>query len=345
MKVLFEQENFFHPSIIPYRGRLMMVMQKILAMDRFTVPYFSFSDDGGESWSTPELIPTLAGFEKCADFRPVVLPDDNKVLIIGLVSDGTDKDAMYSGYKSVCLIYDGEWSAPQDLFGKEEYNHRAACAQTALAPDGTIVIPLYFGSPKKGGFKVQTRKFLLKDGSLVPAGSGNVLESGIGNGWHEPSVEFFKGTFYLTLRCTTGYAWFAESTDGLNWSKPKKWTFSDGSVMETGPTQQHWMKKKDSLWLVYTRRDVSNEDCFRWRTPMFAAPFNPENGCLEKSGEEIIIPRIDWRTRPGLLGNFNVTNLENCVYISDAPLWFDWTPDKEHIAWFSTSVVWKKIVF
>ena len=69
MKLHFEHQNFFHPSVIPYRGKLMMVMQKQLAMDRYTVPYFSFSENDGEDWSEPQEIAPLKQFEKCADFR------------------------------------------------------------------------------------------------------------------------------------------------------------------------------------------------------------------------------------------------------------------------------------
>ena len=105
------------------------------------------------------------------------------------------------------------------------------------------------------------------------------------------------------------------------------------------------MRQKDELWLVYTRHDSSNEDCFRWRTPMFAAPFDTKKMVLEKDREIILLPRIDYRERPGTMGNFNITNLPDCIYISDAPLWFDWTPDRQAIAWFSTSVLIKKITF
>lgn len=345
MNLIFEHENFFHPCVIPFRGKLILLMSKITAMDRFTPPYFCFSEDGGKTWTKPEQIPTLKDVEKCADFRPIKLSDDNKIMIIGLVSNGADKDAPYSGYKTVYLSFDGEWSKPQNLLEKEEYNHRVACAQTELAADGSIIIPIYFDSPKKGGFKVQTRKFILKDGTLVQTESGNVLNSGIGNGWHEPSVTAFNGKYYLTLRCTTGCAWLAVSNDGLNWKEPKKWTFSDGTLLETGPTQQHWMHLDNKLWLVYTRKDESNEDCFRWRTPMFAAPVDPEKMQLVKEKEILVFPRTDYKNRPGLYGNFHVENCKGKVYISDAPLWFDWTADREAIAWFSTSVVIREIKF
>ena len=69
MNLFFEHENFFHPCVIPFRGKLILLMSKITAMDRFTPPYFCFSEDGGKSWSKPEQIPTLKAFEKCAKQR------------------------------------------------------------------------------------------------------------------------------------------------------------------------------------------------------------------------------------------------------------------------------------
>ena len=108
MKILFEQQNFFHPSVIPYRGKLMMVMQKQIAMDRYAVPVFTFSDNNGIDWSEPVEISTLKGCEKCADFRPLPQPDDRTAGIIGLIKRG-------NGYKTVYLTYDGEWSEPEEL--------------------------------------------------------------------------------------------------------------------------------------------------------------------------------------------------------------------------------------
>ena len=199
MNLFFEHENFFHPCVIPFRGKLILLMSKITAMDRFTPPYFCFSEDGGKSWSKPEQIPTLKAFEKCADFRPIKLPDDNRIMIIGLVTNGADKEAVYSGYKTVYLSFDGEWSEPKALLGKEENNHRVACAQTALAADGSIIIPIYFDSPEKGGFKrgayftadiAEGAARLVGDFVLADDGGGDFfLEVFIGNQSAEIGVE------------------------------------------------------------------------------------------------------------------------------------------------------------
>ena len=337
MKILFEQQNFFHPSVIPYRGKLMMVMQKQLAMDRYAVPVFTFSDNNGIDWSEPVEISTLKGCEKCADFRPLPQPDDRTAGIIGLIKRG-------NGYKTVYLIYDDEWSEPKEIEGMTHDDDRAAGTQIAVSPDGLLTIP-FFRFIEKRYFSTVTRKYRLEGKKLIHLESGTPLVSTIGRGWYEPSVIWLDGIYYLTLRCDENCAMLARSLDGLHWSDPVKWQFSDGSLLETGPTQQHWLRKNDELWLVYTRHDSSNEDCFRWRTPMFAAPFHTEKMVLDQARETIIFPRMDHRNRPGLLGNFNITNLPDRAYISDALLWFDWTPDREAIAWFSTSVIMKEITF
>ena len=337
MKILFEQQNYFHPSVIPYRGKLMMVMQKQLAMDLYAIPVFTFSEDGGQNWSEPAEIPTLKKYERCADFRPIPLPDDKAAGIIGLIKRG-------NGYRTVYLIYDGEWSEPVEIEGMTHEDDRAAGTQIAVSPGGLLTIA-FFRLEENGCFSTVTRKYRVEGKRLIHLGSGTPLISSAGRGWYEPSVICHKGMYYLTLRCDENCAMLAKSDDGLHWSEPVKWKFSDGSVLETGPTQQHWLKKKDELWLVYTRHDSSNEDCFRWRTPMFTAPFDPGKMVLDKSRETIILQRTDYRGRPGHLGNFNITNLSDRAYISDAPLWFDWTPDHESIAWFSTSVVLKEITF
>ena len=337
MKILFEHQNFFHPSVIPYRGKQMLVMHKMLGMDRFTVPYFSFSENNGRDWSEPQEITSLKKFVKCGDFRPIPMPDDRMAGIIGLVSGE-------KGYRTVYLIYDGEWSEPVEIPGMTHDDDRAACTQIAVDKDGLLTIA-FFRKEMVGKFATVTRQYRLEGKRLIHSGSGTPLISTAGRGWYEPSVIWMDGVYYLTLRCDENCALLARSFDGLHWSEPVKWQFSDGSVLETDSTQQHWLKKKDELWLVYTRHDSSNEDCFRWRTPIFAAPFDCEKMTLDKSREIIMIPRRDYRNRPGLMGNFNITNLTDRAYISDTFLWFDWTPDREAIEWFSTSVIMKEITF
>ena len=328
--VFFERENCFHPSIIPFRGKLLLIMHKMLAMDSFSVPLWCESPDGGRSWSVPEPIPTLPESGKYADFRPIQLEDESFAAIMGIVRDG-------AGWRSIYLFYDGKWSSPREFPLRIGADFRSACAQSAVAPDGSLIIPFFYGLGNR--FLTVTGKFRREGNRLILQETGDPLDGKCGRGWYEPSVVSFAGNFYLTLRCDENCAWTAKSRDGLHWSSPGKWTFSDGTVLKTGPTQQHWMLRDGNPWLVYTRHDRCNEDCFRWRTPLYAAPFLPEKGCLDRSRETVVLPRMDYRGRPGLYGNFHVANLPDRSFVSDAALWFDRTPDRNAIDWFTTSVV------
>jgi hypothetical protein len=80
-----------------------------------------------------------------------------------------------------------------------------------------------------------------------------------------------RGTFYLTLRNdTAGYV--SVSDDGLHFSEPKKWCWTDGSDLGNYNTQQHWVTHQRSrLYLVYTRRGANNDHVFRHRAPLFMA--------------------------------------------------------------------------
>jgi hypothetical protein len=337
MDLHFEHENFFHPSIVPYKGKLMLIMHKILAMDNFSVPYYCFSKDGGKTWSTPLEITPLKQFAKCADFRPIVQVDDSKVGIIGIVKGE-------SGYQSVYLFYDGKWSSVQYLPNQEAGDDRTAGAQCAIFNNNCVIIPS-FHLNKNRKFVTVTRKYAINDNKLDFIASSNELTIDSGRGLYEPSVIDFNGKFYLTLRCDENCAFVTCSSDGLTWENPKKWYFSNGEILTTSPTQQHWMKLNGKIYLVYTRKDVDNSDCFRWRTPLFAAPVDVNNLTLNEKEEITILPRIDYKNRPGLYGNFNVSNYKNIVYISDAALWFDWTQDKQAIEWFSTSVIFNILTY
>ena len=84
-------------------------------MDKFSAPYYCFSDDGGSTWSEPQKITPLEKFAKCADFRPLTLTDDSKAGIIGIVKGE-------KGYKSVYLFYDGTWSEAEPIKASWETN-------------------------------------------------------------------------------------------------------------------------------------------------------------------------------------------------------------------------------
>ena len=102
------------------------------------------------------------------------------------------------------------------------------------------------------------------------------------------------------------------SDDGLEFGKPRKWTFDDGSDLGNYNTQQHWVSHSDGLFLVYTRRGANNDHVTRHRAPLFMARIDPESLRVIRSSEQILVPEFGAR-----LGNFGVTEVsENETWVN-----------------------------
>ena len=76
---------------------------------------------------------------------------------------------------------------------------------------------------------------------------------------------------------------------------------------------EFWLTHSDGLFLVYTRKDASNANVIRWRSPLWAARVDTERLCLIRQSEQIVLPLVgDGVNNPdevALMGNFNVTNV------------------------------------
>ncbi|MCA9211957.1 MAG: exo-alpha-sialidase, partial [Planctomycetales bacterium] len=103
------------------------------------------------------------------------------------------------------------------------------------------------------------------------------------------------------------------SRDGLTWEAKRAWSWDDGTPLTMSTTQQHWLTHSDGLFLVYTRKDPSNESVIRWRSPLWLAQVDTEKRCLIKSTERVVLPLVgDGINDPdsvALMGNFDVTNV------------------------------------
>ena len=113
----------------------------------------------------------------------------------------------------------------------------------------------------------------------------------------------FGSRFYLTLR-NDDHGYVAVSEDGLQYSKPKRWTFDDGTDLGNYNTQQHWVTHSDGLFLVYTRIGADNDHVFRHRAPLFIAQVDPDRLHVIRSTERILVAE-----RGARLGNFGVTDV------------------------------------
>ena len=122
-------------------------------------------------------------------------------------------------------------------------------------------------------------------------------------GVYEPSIARLYDKYYITLR-TDEYGMLATSDDGLTFNEPKPWRFDDGSLIGNYNTQQHWVRFKDALYLVYNRKGAHNDHIPRHRAPVFMARFNEDKECLIRDTEVILIPEMGAQ-----MGNFIVLDM------------------------------------
>jgi len=177
--------------------------------------------------------------------------------------------------------------------------------------NGTILIPgYYFGNPnsktvqnKYSSITVLRCRFNGRDLQFIENGSIHTIEQN--RGLHEPSVVYFKGKYYLTIRNDLrGYVTYSE--DGLQYQDPIVWRFDDGEELGNYNTQQKWLKHNDTLYLVYNRKSELNNGVFRSRAPLFIAEVDTDKLVVQRKTERIVFPEKGAR-----MGNFNVANVQD----------------------------------
>lgn len=201
-------------------------------------------------------------------------------------------------------------SLPAKLDNGDDFvEANSGCTQRVDLADGDVLLPIRY---KKNGFYVSTVIRCAYDGQeLKYKKHGSVLTIEEGRGLYEPSLCKYDDYFYLTMRADKS-AYVAKSSDGLNFSNFKEWTFSDGSVLGSYNTQQHWISNPHGLYLVYTRKGANNDHIFRHRAPLFIAQIDPENLSVIKETEKIVMPIP---SNSGDVGNFGVT------YVNENESW------------------------
>ncbi len=96
----------------------------------------------------------------------------------------------------------------------------------------------------------------------------------------------------------------------------KEWILSDGSLLGSYNTQQHWISNPHGLFLVYTRKGAENDHIFRNRAPLFIAQVDLKNFTVFKETEKIVLPIP---SNGGDVGNFGITNInENESWVTTA---------------------------
>ena len=330
-----KSRTWFHPRVCMLPGDdgqpvALMNLQEIGGSDYFGQVHWSMSKDQGRTWSEPEPIPALgrdpipgrADDLKAAvcDVTPQYHPQTGTVIALGHVVFYKGKYfarkeqlARYPVY--VTRAKDGTWSQRKilewdDPRGGSIYTNN--CGQRFILPNGDVQMSFTFG-PKVTN-RMVAGVHASFDGDLLKVREvGPPMHNRHGRGLLEPSVTRFNDRFWITMRAEDGRGYVSVSDDGLQWEEKKAWAWDDGTPVTMSTTQQHWLTHSDGLFLVYTRKDKSNSNVIRWRSPLWVARVDVEQRCLIRETEQVVLPLVgDGVKDPNhvaLMGNFNVTNI------------------------------------
>ena len=330
-------------AAVPREGgspRLLVTMQKLLltGSDVYYPINDVFSSDLGKTWSAP--VPQtdklgrrteLPGIEVGpGDFWPKWHAASGKVLGIGQTfrysgekrpRHEDPKEVAYSSYDPVTRQWT-EWAAleaPPDVLA---YQTAGGCAQRVDLPNGDILLPVYFKAKEEKFHRVKVLRCHFDGVKLRWLEEGNTLRVDSKRGLAEPSLTWYRGKYFLTIRHDDdGYV--CTSTDGLNFSEPASWLWEDGESLGTYNTQAHWITRQDALFLAYTRRGADNDHVFRHRAPLFIAEVNPDILRVKRETERILIPEKGAR-----YGNFGVCDVnENETWVVETE-WMQRPPEE-----------------
>lgn len=303
--------------------RAFMTLQTINGSDYFGPVHWMESSDLGRTWSDPQPVPPLgrvpqsgSAEEGVCDVVPEWHARSRSVLALG-------HNVFYSGPKfspaqpprwPVYAVWrDGRWGPRRKLEwsdprGTEIYSNN--CGQRVVLPNGDIAMSFTYGV--KGRPRSVSGVICGFDGEqLTVKQVGPELKNAKGRGLLEPSVAVFQGRFYLTIRAEDNYGYVSSSADGLAYGPPQAWAWEDGEPLTMSTTQQHWLTHSDALYLVYTRKDATNVNVLRWRSPLFMAQVDPKTLRLRRDTERVALPLVgdgvNDPDRVAIMGNFHTT--------------------------------------
>lgn len=339
---------WFHPraAAIPAAGSdggpaLILTLQKHLrASDHYSGLYFMRSDDLGATWTAPELPSELDWRQESdevdiavCDVTPGWHSESRKLIAIGTKlrysRTGEQLTQVPGGYQCAYAIYDpatDAWTTwklleTPHLDGKF-FQLAPGCVQWLVKPDGTLLVPCYFKGPAGADYTSTVLHCRFNGETMTLIKSGDELAMVGGRGFVEPSLAYFDGRYYLTLRNDDG-AYVTTSDDGLHFRPIVPWSFDDGGDLGSYNTQQHWLVHSNGLFLAYTRRGADNDHIFRNRAPLFVAQVDPVNLTIIRSTEQVAIPE-----RGAPLGNFGACAISaDESWITDAEYILSDTPD------------------
>lgn len=297
---------------------------KLVGSDVYSIIYSRYSEDRGKTWS--ELVPQenfyIGENAAVCDFTPSYHKKTQTILGTGhsVRYDSPEATRPALNYKpsTYYSVYDTEahtWMPVKQLLdsnGNVIDTYGAGCTQRYDLPCGDILLPTYCVSyiGKRKVYYVVVLRLGFDGKTLVIKEAGNELHVDEENrGIVEPSLAYFHGKYYLTLRADSK-AYISIGNDGLNFSEPIPWTWDTGYEVPSYNTQQHWVVSSEGLYLVYTRKNGSNDHVPRNRAPLYMARVDTEKLCLLRQEEGILVPE-----RGAMFGNFGIE------HISDTESW------------------------
>lgn len=323
--------TWFHPRacMVPDAGgaTAFMTLQTIAGSDYFGLVHWMTSQDLGKTWTEPRPVPALGRVkqgngpteEGVCDVVPEWHPQTKSVLAFG-------HNVFYSGpnfsadqpprWPTYAVWRNGKWGPRRKLEWNDPrgaYLYSNNCGQRVVLSNGDIQMSFTFGATK-GQARAVAGVICGFDGeTLTVKQVGEPIFNTKGRGLLEPSVTQFHGRFFLTIRAEDNRGYVCASDDGLNWTPKQAWAWEDGAPLDMSTTQQHWLTHSDTLFLVYTRKDASNTNVLRWRSPLWVAQVNPRTLRLRRDTERVALPLVGDGVkdpdRVAIMGNFHVTNV------------------------------------
>lgn len=327
---------WFHPRVaaLPGFGKngqpaVIMTLQKHLAADdHYSGLYCLRTDDLGKTWTGPTEIPELAWRQgpnnetiAVCDVTPGWHAPSGKLIAVGtklryspqggqLLDQPRSHECAYATFDPRT----SRWTTWK-MLAMPETNGKfflvaPGCVQWLVQPDGTLLVPIYFKGPAGSDYQSTVLHCSFDGQEMKYVKHGNELAITGGRGLCEPSLAFFQGKYYLTLR-NDARAYVTTSRDGLHFEPIKAWTFDDGQDLGSYNTQAHWLVHSDGLFLAYTRRGANNDHIARNRAPIFIAQVDPAKLQVIRKTEKALLPE-----RGVMLGNFGaaaITSSESWV--------------------------------
>lgn len=350
------EECYVHARIgTDGKDRMLISTQKmtVKGCDYFHVLETMFSSDRGRTWT--DLVPNKTYEPRIMNDRRYAFSDNTPmfhkhtgkfivtghmaVFEIGALSPVDKKTRLrslpYSVYDEKTRFL-GEIKILQMPEPERFTDMGSGCSQCYELDDGDILMPISNLEVKNGVKQNATVRVLRLsfDGETLKVKEvGNELFEPVegGRGIGEASLMKAHGRFFLTIR-GDDYGFISVSDDGVNYTQPIIWRWDNGETVPTYNTQSHLYRHHGDLYLVYTRKNGTNDHVFRHRAPLYACKVDTERLCLIRDTEFVVVPE-----RGARLGNFGV-----CTYNDDTAyvLVTEWMQPEGCEKYGSDNAVW-----